>query len=173
MATLTGLDLRTARLSAGLSRRALAEQCSLHPDTVRYWEEEPRIDLRSVAVERLLAALGLGHLSQRGVVSRRRTAPNRFGYFPAVTRARHGVWGEMVCQRRTPSRSFAQCGAKTRPGAPCKSRQLYPNGRCKNHGGASTGPRTAEGRARIAASNRARQSSQIGRLVGDCPEGGL
>jgi hypothetical protein len=40
------------------------------------------------------------------------------------------------------------CGAKTRQGTPCKNTRLYKNGRCKNHGGLSTGPRTEEGKAR-------------------------
>lgn len=33
------------------------------------------------------------------------------------------------------------CGAKTRAGTPCKRRDLYASGRCKLHGGLSTGPR--------------------------------
>jgi hypothetical protein len=39
------------------------------------------------------------------------------------------------------------CGAKTRAGAPCKLTAIYLNGRCKFHGGMSTGPRTPEGKA--------------------------
>lgn len=42
------------------------------------------------------------------------------------------------------------CGAKTRAGHPCKNKQIYPNGRCKFHGGLSTGPRTLEGKRRSA-----------------------
>lgn len=38
------------------------------------------------------------------------------------------------------------CGARTRAGTPCKSRAIYTNGRCKNHGGMSTGPKTEAGR---------------------------
>lgn len=34
------------------------------------------------------------------------------------------------------------CGAKTRKGTPCTSTRLYPNGRCRHHGGPSTGPKT-------------------------------
>jgi hypothetical protein len=33
------------------------------------------------------------------------------------------------------------CGAKTRAGTPCKRRDLYKSGRCKLHGGLSTGPK--------------------------------
>ncbi|MGH8436475.1 MAG: HGGxSTG domain-containing protein [Pseudomonas sp.] len=32
------------------------------------------------------------------------------------------------------------CGAKTRTGTPCKRRDLYLSGRCRLHGGLSTGP---------------------------------
>jgi hypothetical protein len=33
------------------------------------------------------------------------------------------------------------CGAKTRAGTPCKRRDLYLSGRCRLHGGLSTGPK--------------------------------
>src|SRR5258706_980423 len=48
-----------------------------------------------------------------------------------------------------------RCGAKTRAGHPCKRKALA-NGRCPNHGGLSTGPRTKAGRQRIAESTRRR-----------------
>ena len=51
------------------------------------------------------------------------------------------------------------CGAKTRRGTPCQARAvpgMGGNNRCRMHGGLSTGPKTAEGRARIAESNRRR-----------------
>jgi hypothetical protein len=42
------------------------------------------------------------------------------------------------------------CGAKTRKGTPCKRTDLYSSGRCKFHGGMSTGPTTPEGKKKIA-----------------------
>ena len=42
------------------------------------------------------------------------------------------------------------CGAKTRKGTPCKLTHLWGNGRCKFHGGMSTGPTTPEGKKKIA-----------------------
>jgi len=42
------------------------------------------------------------------------------------------------------------CGARTRAGTPCKRRDLYSNGRCRLHGGLSTGPRTEAGKKRAA-----------------------
>ena len=43
------------------------------------------------------------------------------------------------------------CGAKTRSGSPCKKIPLAGKRRCRLHGGLSTGPKTAEGKARISA----------------------
>jgi len=37
-----------------------------------------------------------------------------------------------------------RCGARTRQGTPCRGPAMR-NGRCRMHGGASTGPRTPEG----------------------------
>jgi hypothetical protein len=48
------------------------------------------------------------------------------------------------------------CCAKTRSGTSCKRRGLGRGGRCANHGGLSTGPRTLEGRQRIAEAQRKR-----------------
>jgi len=46
-----------------------------------------------------------------------------------------------------------RCGAKTRKGTACQRPASKRNGRCRVHGGASTGPRTEEGRARISEAN--------------------
>ncbi|MEE8537952.1 MAG: HGGxSTG domain-containing protein [Acidobacteriota bacterium] len=45
------------------------------------------------------------------------------------------------------------CGAKTRQGTPCHRKGL-PNGRCRNHGGMSTGAKTPEGKRRALANLR-------------------
>jgi hypothetical protein len=44
-------------------------------------------------------------------------------------------------------------GAKTRQGTGCQRPANKKNGRCRLHGGASTGPKTNEGRARISEAN--------------------
>ena len=49
-----------------------------------------------------------------------------------------------------------KCGAMTRKGTPCRARALAGKGRCKFHGGLSTGPKTPEGRERIAEAQRLR-----------------
>jgi hypothetical protein len=48
-----------------------------------------------------------------------------------------------------------RCGARTKgTGAPCKLTTIEAGGRCKFHGGLSTGPKTPEGRARAAQNGR-------------------
>ncbi|WP_354540881.1 HGGxSTG domain-containing protein [Roseovarius sp. MBR-6] len=49
-----------------------------------------------------------------------------------------------------------RCGAETRKGTPCRAKPLPGKRRCKFHGGMSTGPRTPEGRERIAEAQRQR-----------------
>lgn len=50
------------------------------------------------------------------------------------------------------------CGARKKDGTLCRSTTLCANGRCKFHGGASTGPRSPEGRM------RALENLKLGRL---------
>jgi len=56
-------------------------------------------------------------------------------------------------------RQKTKCGAYARTtGNPCQAKAL-PNGRCKNHGGLSTGPKTPAGRQAIAHATRQRMAS--------------
>ncbi|MFY9641263.1 MAG: HGGxSTG domain-containing protein [Rhodomicrobium sp.] len=48
-----------------------------------------------------------------------------------------------------------RCGARTRTGRPCQ-RPALRNGRCRNHGGLSSGPKTEAGKKRIALAQKAR-----------------
>jgi hypothetical protein len=54
-----------------------------------------------------------------------------------------------------PLMRLPMCGAKTRKGTPCQRSVVLGKTRCPNHGGLSTGPKTAEGRARSAEAVRA------------------
>ncbi|WP_420853660.1 HGGxSTG domain-containing protein [Sphingomonas beigongshangi] len=45
----------------------------------------------------------------------------------------------------------ATCGAMTRLGTPCRRSDIYRSGRCRLHGGLSTGPTSEAGRARAIA----------------------
>ena len=70
-----------------------------------------------------------------------------------------------------------RCGARTRRGTACQRPAKLPVGRCRLHGGASAGPRTKEGLARLTAARTthgkytkkkrgiAKQQAEIGRRV--------
>lgn len=47
-----------------------------------------------------------------------------------------------------------RCGARTRKGEPCKASAMLKSGRCRNHGGLSTGAKTPEGKAKALANLR-------------------
>jgi hypothetical protein len=53
-------------------------------------------------------------------------------------------------RRGNPNLALApRCGARTRAGCPCRAPAIRGRLRCRMHGGRSTGPRTAEGLARL------------------------
>ncbi|WP_037375698.1 HGGxSTG domain-containing protein [Sedimenticola selenatireducens] len=67
--------------------------------------------------------------------------------------------------RGTPKAQRPACGAKTRAGGRCKAPPVWDrernqprNGRCRMHGGLSTGPKTEAGRRRVAEAARRKRS---------------
>ncbi len=67
------------------------------------------------------------------------------------------------------SSSLALCGARTRQGGTCRHIAMA-NGRCRFHGGLSTGAKTAEGLARVRTvglvhGGRSRETTEFRRLV--------
>ena len=80
-----------------------------------------------------------------------------------VFRERRAAAGEGYLGKR----DLPLCGAKCRDGHVCQAKAIawwsqsaelwyVVNGRCKNHGGLSTGPRTADGKRRCAEASRQR-----------------
>jgi len=74
--------------------------------------------------------------------------------------------------------SAPRCGAKTRKGTPCMAPAMK-NGRCRLHGGKSTGPRTPEGKERSRKANwktgyyskeEKEQRRRFSQLMRDCKE---
>jgi hypothetical protein len=64
------------------------------------------------------------------------------------------------------------CGAKNRKGQPCGCKLLFPNGRCRFHGGPSTGPKTSEGKRRSLEAMRAGYRAWIERKRSAVQESG-
>jgi hypothetical protein len=70
-------------------------------------------------------------------------------------------------------RDRPRCGARRRDGDQCQAHavrdrntgRVLHNGRCRLHGGLSTGPRTAAGKAAIAEANRRRALARRARMA--------
>lgn len=56
-----------------------------------------------------------------------------------------GRWYEITSNRH---RARLVCGARRKNGAQCRSKELHRGGKCRFHGGLSTGPRTPDGKIR-------------------------
>ena len=157
---MTGAELRAQRKAFGLSQKTLALRANISCSAVKYWERKAKIDPKCRAVRRMGKALGIGV---------------QLAHLPQY--ARPGGWGltewdrmqaqldaevevKMVALRQRAALRAARrrvvCGAKTRKDAACRNLSEPGRKRCKFHGGKSTGPKTADGRVRIAEAQRAR-----------------
>ena len=68
------------------------------------------------------------------------------------------TYAQMI-SKENEMRLKTKCGAHARStGNPCQAKAMT-NGKCKNHGGMSTGPKTQEGRDAIAQATRQRMAS--------------
>ncbi len=121
--------MRAWRRAAGWSQRQLAEHAGIHVQTVKYHERQAYF-VGGWAIDRCIEAFEAAAIEPQGVLS------------PVA-----------ICH---PLKAET-CGAKTRAGAPCRQRPIAARTRCRLHGGKSTGPKTAEGRERIAEGQRVRR----------------
>ena len=130
--TKTGRDLAAARLSYGVSARAVARAAGVAPSTVLRWEKADLLPRAPTGALRLIARVLRVRLNK---VSKAKTL--------------HGVLAQFFAVR-------GPCGARTRKGSPCRKTSVAGRFRCRFHGGLSTGPRTFEGRSRVAEAQRQR-----------------
>ena len=157
---MTGAELRAYRKAAHLSQIALAQRADISPSALKYWERKARIKPSVWAVKRIAKALGIGvqpaNLPQYaraggwGVTEWGQTS----GKLDAEVELKMVAWRERAALRA--ARLRVVCGAKTRKDTSCRNLSEPGRKRCKFHGGKSTGPRTCEGKARIAEAQRAR-----------------
>lgn len=140
---------------AGLTQAALAQRAGIGRHAVSYWECRDRLDLRGWAVLRMLKALGIEPPVPHYCEQYARAGG--WGLSPtdrlkaqivAETEKRMAEWRAREAARAARRRVI--CGAKTRKGTACRNKSEPGKRRCKFHGGKSTGPRTPEGRARVA-----------------------
>jgi transcriptional regulator with XRE-family HTH domain len=155
---LTGSKLKAARKAKRLNQTELGALAGVARCTVSYWENKQGQLPNSGGLNLILDALGLEHLKY----FYRNNAPAR-GW--GITDYQQ-EWIDRQAQReqqrlkqreqRRVANMRVQCGAKTRKGHPCKLMSEAGRKRCKFHGGMSTGPRTTQGKARIAEAQRKR-----------------
>lgn len=166
---MTGKELAALRRRANISQSMLASQVGVSRQTISYWENRPVLDGRAVSIARIAEVfditdrprllnsrpgMGFVHLRLTGLISQ---AHLRTLFTAKVTRK--AIQTQML--RRS-------CCAMTRRGVACRLKSEPGKARCRLHGGLSTGPKTVEGRARIAAAQRKRWAQRRGR--GKLPE---
>ena len=85
----------------------------------------------------------------------------------AAVHRRHASRAASAARSSVAAVARPTCGARCRDGHPCAAPAVWcaatrrpRNGRCRVHGGLSTGPRTVEGRARVAAATRAANTAR-------------
>jgi len=151
---MTGAELRAARLERGWAQRELARRAGLAHRTIQYWEAKREIDPFAHAMKAIAKAMGwpTGKLRDqyaraRGGVLQRTEAERLLAYFAPHLSASF---------RKRLANHRMTCGARTRKGEPCRAKSEPGKRRCRFHGGMSTGPRSQEGRERIAEAQRKR-----------------
>jgi len=158
LAPLSGQDLAAFRQAVGLTQTALAQAAGLSRHTVRRWEQKAVVDVERSTFERLIGVLMPPSQPRlRGAIAR--TRGDRVIYH-LQQRVLGACWLAQEQADRA-SNGSVLCGARTRKGQPCRNMSEPGRRRCKFHGGRSTGPRTPEGRARIAEAQRRRWAAGI------------
>lgn len=178
----SGKDLRDARKAGGLSQTALGAKAGISRHAVSYWECSAKVDPRGWAVQRMAEVepkiwellqdwgsntrgrgMGLSLNRVLPVYSRSNARARDGSYSPSPLDAllEAAITQELSRMQEREAQRLARlrvtCGAKTtRRGTPCRNKSEPGRKRCKFHGGRSTGPKTPEGRARIAEAQRKR-----------------
>jgi transcriptional regulator with XRE-family HTH domain len=182
LSSLSGQELAALRRGAGLTQVQLAQTAGIGRHAVSYWESRAKVNPWSWAPKRMLDVLGVkvvphsntttrtgagarhgastwmdGHVAELIAREEARLLAKR-----EAKRARRAIRldairGLVAARKATAqARERVPCGACTRKGELCRMRSEPGRRRCRHHGGMSTGPKTPEGRARIAEAERRR-----------------
>lgn len=172
----TGGQIRAARALLSWSRQELAVAAQLHVNSIAYWEQRDEIASgvwkEPFACGRIRDALNgagvefLTHpapgvrlcakptIKQHHARARARMSWGLTGVANGPDKIRSKTQSEVGITRSAGAARL--CGAMTRTGFSCRRKGIGNGGRCANHGGKSTGPRTQAGRKRIAIAQRKR-----------------
>ena len=154
---LTGADLRKHRKAAGLTQIDLARLAGVGRHAVQYWEAKALVKPREHAPKRFATVLGLPDF-RASIARAGGWGLTGFDRMQAALDAQCDAQIAAIRAREAQrhARRRVVCGAKTRKGEACRNKSEAGRARCKFHGGKSTGPNTPEGKARIAAAQKAR-----------------
>lgn len=155
---MTGAELQALRRAAGINQTDMGAMIDCTRHSVSYWEGKgllPRHAVRRGIPARMLQAMGHPLPDYRTITRARGDGVLPWHDLEQATLDRHNARvAERVAHHNATRRVI--CAARTRKGQPCRLKSEPGRNRCKFHGGKSTGPKTAEGKARIAAAQRAR-----------------
>ena len=158
--SITGPELKAIRRKAGINQTEMGKLTGFSRHAVSYWETKTRDitwrDCRNSCPEGMLRVLGISLLPNftRPVRAREdRVLRFRTAWQQALDREADRRFAHLR-EKQTPQRQL--CGAKTRKGRPCRLKSEPGKRRCKFHGGMSTGPKTAAGKARISEAQKRR-----------------
>jgi DNA-binding transcriptional regulator YiaG len=159
LSSLSGQELATLRRGAGLTQVQLAQAAGIGRQAVSYWERKVKVGPRNWAPKRMLKVLGVSVVPHSASSTRARGGgvllPSWLDAYVQERLAKE----EARLAAKSAARQARQCvicGAMTRRGTSCRQLSVPGRRRCKFHGGMSTGPKTSEGRARIAEAQRRR-----------------
>lgn len=168
---ITGADLRAYRKAAKLTQADLASRAGVCRDTVNYWEAKDRVPLRWGAPAAFASLLeipenvGLPRLNARA----RGRGVTLSWQVKADAQVEIALAALIERQAQRLARRRMLCGAKTRAGGECRNKSEPGECRCKFHGGKSTGAKTPEGLASIAAAQVRRWVAYRAAKAGQAP----
>ena len=157
---MTGAELHAHRKAARLSQKALAQRANVSCSAVKYWERQTQINSNAWAIKRIAKALAISGLMIFPLNYARARGWGVTDWeqirakLDAEVDLKMAAWRESAALRA--ARLRVVCGAKTRKDTPCRKLSEPGKKKCKFHGGKSTGPKTAEGKDRIAEAQRQR-----------------
>ena len=153
---MTGKELAALRRRSGLSQSALARRTGLSRQAISYWEGKPALDGRAATLTKIASAFD--QTDRQHILNSRPGLGFTALHFTAPTPEHWNLIHTAIAIRKATEAQLQRrpCGATTRKGAACKLASEPGKKRCRLHGGLSTGPKTAEGKARIAEAQRRR-----------------
>ena len=152
---MSGAELKAARRAFGLNQSQMSEIVGCSRNTVSNWENKASVNVRRGNSCRMLRVLGLTVLPMYCQSMRARGDGVLLHDLQQAALDRRTVAANARAIQQA-ARYRQLCKATTRKGLPCRNMSEPGRRRCKFHGGMSTGPKTFEGKARIAEAQKKR-----------------